>query len=199
MFDGKLGRYPHEKFHLELVEGAKPVFKRAYSVPYKHETVFKKELDSLVADGVLEQCGRSSWAFPTFIIPKSDQTVRWVSDFRDLNTLLLRKPFPMPKIHDVMNRRGKYKYFTKIDLSMMFYCFELDDESKELCTINTPYGLYRYRRLPMGVKVSPDIAQQYITQILHDVLRGDEGHDVVVYIDDCVGFGQLEIMTIISI
>ena len=37
----------------------------------------------------------------------------------------------------------------------------------------------------MGVKVSPDIAQQYITQILHDVLRGDKGHDVVVYIDDC--------------
>ena len=119
------------------------------------------------------------------IIPKSDQTVRWVSDFRDLNTLLLRKPFPMPKIHDVMNRRGKYKYFTKIGLSMMFYCFELDDESKELCTINTPYGLYRYRRLPMGVKVSPNITQQYITQILHVVLHGDQGHDIVVYIDDC--------------
>ena len=63
MFNGKLGRYPHEKFHLELVEGAKPVFKRAYSVPYKHKTVFKKELDSLVADGVLEKCGRSSWVF----------------------------------------------------------------------------------------------------------------------------------------
>ena len=63
MFDGKLGRYPHEKFHLDLVEGAKPVFKRAYSVSYKHKTVFKKELDSLVADGVLEKCGRSSWDF----------------------------------------------------------------------------------------------------------------------------------------
>ena len=61
-----------------------------------------------------------------------------------------------------MNKRGKYKYFTKIDLSMFFYCLELDDESKELCTINTPYGLYRYRRLPMGIKTCPDSAQAII-------------------------------------
>ena len=61
---------------------------------------------------------------------------------------------------------------------MFFYCFELDDESKELCTINTPYGLFRYTRLAIGVKVSPDVAQEMITKILN-------GLDVVSYIDDC--------------
>ena len=84
----------------------------------------------------------------------------------------------MPKIQDIMNWRGKYKYFTKIDLSMFFYCFELDDESKELCMINTPYGLFRYTRLAMGVKVSPDVAQEMIIKILN-------GLNVECYIDDC--------------
>ena len=46
-----------------------------------------------------------------------------------------------------MNQRSKYKYFTKRDLSMFFYCFELDDKSKDMCTINTPFGLYHYTQL----------------------------------------------------
>ena len=61
---------------------------------------------------------------------------------------------------------------------MFFYCFELNEESKELCTINTPHGLYRYRLLPMGVNVSPDYAQSCIKEILKDL-------DVEAYIDDC--------------
>ena len=84
----------------------------------------------------------------------------------------------MPKIQDIMNCRGKYKHFMKIDLSIFFYCFEMDDESKELCTINTPYGLFCYTRLAMGVKVSSDVAQEMITKIL-------DGLDIVCYIDDC--------------
>jgi hypothetical protein len=101
-----------------------------------------------------------------------------VSDFQELNKLIKCKPFPLPIIQDIMNRRGKYKYFTKIDLSMFFYSLELDDKSKELCTIHTPYGLYRYRHCVMGVKVSPDAAQGLITKVL-------AGIDCAACMDDC--------------
>ena len=143
VFNGELGCYPHEKFHLTLKDDWKPFWQKAYPVPFAREKLFKEELQALVNDGVLEKVTTGSrFCSPTFVVPKKDGRIRWVSDFRTLNLMLKREPYPLPRIQDIMNRRGKYKWFTKIDLSMFFYSFELDDESKELCTINTPYGLY---------------------------------------------------------
>ena len=61
---------------------------------------------------------------------------------------------------------------------MQYYVFELDEESQELCTIATLFGLYKSKRLPMGINISPDIAQDAIEKVLHNI------NDVKAYIDD---------------
>ena len=119
----------------------------------------------------------TEWASPTFIIPKKDGRVRWLTDFRALNKVLKRKVHNLPLIQDILRRKSGYKYCTKLDLTMMYYALELDEYSKELCTIVTPHGYHQYNRLAMGLKCSPDIAQSIIEKVLH-------GLDVDVYIDD---------------
>ena len=61
---------------------------------------------------------------------------------------------------------------------MMYWIFELDEESKDLCTIVTPFGAYRNCRAPMGLKNTPPFAQAQMEK----VLRGIEESDC--YIDD---------------
>lgn len=56
-------------------------------------------------------------------------------------------------------------------------------KAKDLCTIVTPFGKYRYRHLPMGLKNSPDVAQSIMEEILGDL-------DVEVYIDDITVFSK---------
>ena len=56
--------------------------------------------------------------------------------------------------------------------------FELDKESQELCTLATPFGMYKYARLPMGLKCSPDFVQAAMEKVLCDI------EDADVYIDD---------------
>ena len=186
LFDDTLGTYPDEKIHLDLKDDAVPHCQpRAYGVPHAHRSVFKAELDRLERIGVVEKTGRSEWIAGTFIVPKkllpgeTVPRVRWVSDFRGLNKCLKRKVYPIPRIGDILARRTGYQFLTKMDISMQFYTFELDDESKDLCTIATPFGLYRYKKLPMGICQSPDIAQEVMEKVVKDICD-----DIEVYIDD---------------
>ena len=185
LFDGKLKAYTGDKIHLEVDDSAKPHVSRPYAVPRVHMPTFKKELDRLISIGVLEPCGRAEWVAGTFIIPKKDGKVRWVSDFRGLNKGLKRRYFPLPKISDILKRRKGYKFLTKLDISMQYYTFVLDDKSSDLCTIATPFGLFRYKRLPMGVAPAPDIAQELMEAALRDLLD-----DIEIYIDDIAIFSD---------
>jgi hypothetical protein len=81
LFSGKLGKYIKRQLHLELKDGAQPINCKPYPVPKVHEQLFQDEVGYLVSEGVLEPVGATEHAYPTFIIPKKDGRIHWVSDF----------------------------------------------------------------------------------------------------------------------
>jgi hypothetical protein len=182
MFNGTLGVYPHKKVHIDIDPNAKPVHSRPYPVPLIHLKTFKKEPDHLVRIGVLAAQQESEWASPSFIIPKKDGRVRWISNLRQLNKVIRCKQYPLPIITDILRKCSGYKFFTKLDVSMQYYTFEPDKESPDLCTIVTPFVKYKYLRLPMGLKCSPDIAHAAMENVLSDI------KDAEIYINDVGAF-----------
>ena len=54
------------------------------SLALSHKAALRKEVDKLIKIGVLK-IDDSRWSAPTCIIPKKNQTVRFISDFRELN------------------------------------------------------------------------------------------------------------------
>ncbi len=67
---------------------------------------------------------------------------------------------------------------------MQYYAFELNKESQDFCTIITPFGEYKYLRLPMRLKCSPDIAKAAMENVLSDINNAD------AYTDDVGAFSN---------
>ncbi len=97
-----------------------------------------KESDCLVLIGVLKWQPLSKRASPSFIIPKKDYTVRTISDFRDLNKRIVRKPYPIPKISTTLQELEGFTYATTLDLNMGYYTIRLDPTATKMCTIIFP-------------------------------------------------------------
>ena len=91
---------------------------------------------------VINKIDRSQWGAHTFLIPNKDSTVRFISDFRELNKHILRQPYPIPKIQDLFLRLEGFHYGTTLYLNMGYYHIELSAKSKELCTIVAQWGKY---------------------------------------------------------
>jgi hypothetical protein len=70
---------------------------------------------------VLEFQPTSEWASPSSIIPKKDNTVCFISDFREVNKRLVRKLFPIPKISTVLQELEGFTFGTALDLNMGYY------------------------------------------------------------------------------
>ena len=150
----------------ELKPDAKPHHGRAFPVPHIHLKTLKKEVQRLVDLGVFEKQPSSEWASPIFIIPKKNNTVRFISDFREVNKRLVRKPYPIPKISTVLQEMEGFTYATSLDLNMGYYMLRLDPSAQRICTIILPWGKYSYLRLPMGVAGSPDIFQEKMSGLM---------------------------------
>ena len=178
LFDGTLGTWNTEPVTFQLKEGAKPYHGKPYPVPKAQKAVLLKELDRLMEIGVIIRQPESEWASPSFILPKPDQTVRFVSDFREVNKRIVRKPFPIPKISTIMQELEGFTFATSLDLNMGYYHIRLDSDAQKICTIIFPWGKYSYLRLPMGVAGSPDIFQAKMTELMSAL------EFVRAYIDD---------------
>jgi len=130
LFDGTLGQWTDTAYNIELCPDAQPYHAKAYPIPRVHLETLKTEVDRLCEIGVLKQVNHSEWAAPTFIIPKKDGSVRFISDFQELNKRIRRKPYPIPKIQDLMLKLEGFAFATSLDLNMGYYHIELTPHSK---------------------------------------------------------------------
>ena len=75
----------------------------------------------------------------------------------------------IPIFQEVIARLGRPNYFTIINQSRAFWQVEPDDDSKDLTTFQTPYGRYRFSRMPFGISSASEVMQKKGYQMFGDI------------------------------
>ena len=117
----------------------------------------------------LDHVNDSPWASPSFVQPKKSKDIRFLTDLREVNKRIERKPFPLPRIMEALQQIERFKSATAIDLSQGYYHIPLSESAQKICTTILPFGKYSYKRLPMGLASAPDIFQSIMTEMFSDL------------------------------
>jgi hypothetical protein len=157
---------------------------KPYPQPDKEQAMYKLMQEFLHAGLISES--HSPYAAPAILIKKTDGTHRFVVDYRRLNAITIKDSSPLPNMEDTLRKLGAgYHYFSKLDLKSGFYQIPIRDADKPKTAFSTPFGLYQFNVLPMGLKNSPPTFQKVMTDTLKSCRLFS-----LVYLDDIIVFSK---------
>lgn len=105
-------------------------------------------------------------------------------DPRRINECLKREHYEMPRREDIEAELAGTKSFSRLDANSGFHQIPLHEETSRICTFATPFGRYRFLRLPFGIASAPEVFQK----TLNEIFDGSAG--VQVYVDDMLIWGS---------
>ena len=158
----KLPKDIYAQIHLK--DADKMITTRSYSTPCKYKEVWATCIQQHLDAGRI-QLSNSQHASPAFLVPKSDnlELPCWVNDYRMLNTNTILDAHPIPHIDDILADCGKGRIWSKLDMTNSFFQTLVHPDDIHKTTVTTPFGLYEWVTMPMGLKNSPLIHQRCMT------------------------------------
>ena len=182
---GDIGLLDCEPVRIKLKPGAVP-----YSIPVARRVpipllpALEAELQRMESHNIIERVTDAiDWCSPMVAVPKKNNKLRICVDLKHLNQSVVRSKHILPVLDDVLHKLSGATVFSKVDASSGFWQIPLDKDSSALTTFITPFGRYKFLRLPFGITSAPELFQQEMEKLLAD-LPG-----VIVIMDDILVFG----------
>ncbi|SGY32169.1 BQ5605_C002g01326 [Microbotryum silenes-dioicae] len=176
---------------IELDTPSTVVNLRGYPLPKKYREAWYLLLQEHLAAGRLRP-SRSAYSSPSFIIPKKgcdvDPTIapRWVNDYRELNKHTIKDRTPLPLPDDILSTCSNAQFWAKIDMTNSFFQTKMAEEDIHKTAVSTPWGLYEWTVMPMGLCNAPATHQRRVNEALQGLL----GTICFVYLDDITIFAD---------
>ena len=114
---------------IELEEGKQPPFGPIYSLgPVELETL-KTYIKTNLANNFI-RLSKSPAGVPILFDWKPDESLRLCVDYRGLNNITIKNQYPLPLIDESLNRFGRAKRFTQLDLTNAYYWMRICKSDK---------------------------------------------------------------------
>ena len=145
----------------------------------------KDELNRQMKAGYLAMVNEpTNWVNSMVMTERQNGNVRICIDPKYLNMAIKREHFQIPSKEEILGEIARAKYFSRMNATAGLHQIELDEKSSLMTTFNSPFGRYRYLRLPMGICSALEIFHKTVYQCLEDL------DGVCVYMDDIILSGS---------
>ena len=174
------------KAFVKLIPGTQPMFCKARKIPLPLQDKVTEKLEQMIRQGIFEpaQPGEVTNASPVVWERKKSGELRLCVDLKVYhNGKVMDEDYLIPDMETIFHNLHGASYFDQIHLSDAYYQIELDEEAKDICTINTSQGLFKMCRLLQGLKNSSSIFQNCTVS----TLKGIKG--VVIFQDNVMVYG----------
>ena len=160
-----------------------PKKQAACRIPYAARQEITSLLKRMQPEGVIEP-SESPWASPVVLVRKRDGSLRFCVDYRGLNAVTKADVYPLPRINDLLDKLGKAKCFSTLDLTAGYWQIRVQPDSQEKTAFITHQGLYEFKVMPFGVMNAPAMFQKLMQKVLARLMTGPEDF-VAVYFRRC--------------
>ena len=164
---------------------AKPVNIQPYQLSHSQLEEQVQQIKELL-DKKLIRTSASPWGFPVLFVKKPGGEWRMCIDYRALNNVTVKNTYPLPRIQDCLDRIGKAKVISKLDLLSGFWQVRNKEDHIEKTAFNTRQGKFEFLVMPMGLTNAPATFQTLMNTVLQPFLD----RSVIVYLDDIVIFSD---------
>lgn len=145
----------------------------------KKRKVIRKQLDSMLAEGIVEPCS-SPYCSQIVIARKKDGRPRFCIDYRRLNEVTEDTAQPIPRIPDPLKDLETANIFSTMDLKTGYWQIPISSDCKKYTAFASPDGgTYQFRVIPFGLKNAPNTFQRFMSQ---QVLAGLLEKICIVYL-----------------
>ena len=174
---------PPIEFRIETTAVPKPA--RAYRLSPDKIKAARTEIDNEIKLGRMVRSS-SQYASPFFPVRKPDGTWRFVADYTRLNSVTVKDNYVPPRIDDLLSRIPANCVFSKLDLQKAFFLIPIAKEDQPKTAVITPFGLYEYTVMSMGLKNASQTLQRYVDTVLASF------SNTLAYCDDILLFTSKE-------
>ncbi|MCO5607250.1 hypothetical protein L7F22_061443 [Adiantum nelumboides] len=168
---------------IELVEGAKPARQKLRRMGKEHMNALKEEVDKLLNAGFIVPVDNAEWVSPVVVTPKKDGCWRVCIDYKPLNAVTKKDPYPLPFIDQLLDVVAGIERYSVCDGYSGYFQLILAPEDRKKTTFITPWGCFCFCCLPFGLTNGPGAFERKVDRVFNPFL----GKFVKGFIDDfCV-------------
>ena len=178
-----LGTFP-DKCDIKIDPNAIPISDPPRRLPVRLLEKLKRKLAELVMFDIISPDTASVKWFSNLVIVEKKGKIRLCLDPKNLNKVIQRDFFLIPSFEEIKPKLKNKKIFSVSDVKDGFWHCQLTPEASDLCGFHTPFGSFKFLRMPFGLMNAPEVFQKHLTKYFGDI------PNVIIYFDDILICGE---------